>query len=142
MDDYVATADTEISASPAQVWSALTDPEQIKKYMFGTDVETDWREGSPITWKGEYEGKAYEDKGEIVEVVPERRLKFTHFSPLSGQDDVPENYHTLTYEIEARLGKTHLSLSQDNNASAEEAEHSKGNWEMMLAGLKEVVERG
>ncbi|MGH8839276.1 MAG: SRPBCC domain-containing protein [Jiangellaceae bacterium] len=142
MDDYVATADTEISASPAQVWSALTDPEQIKKYMFGTDVETDWREGSPITWKGEYEGKAYEDKGEIVEVVPERRLKVTHFSPLSGQDDVPENYHTLTYEIEARLGKTHLSLSQDNNASAEEAEHSKGNWEMMLAGLKEVVERG
>ncbi|MGH3667351.1 MAG: SRPBCC domain-containing protein [Acidimicrobiia bacterium] len=61
---------------------------------------------------------------------------------MSGQDDVPENYHTLTYEIEERRGKTHLSLSQDNNASAEEAEHSKGNWEMMLAGLKEVVERG
>jgi uncharacterized protein YndB with AHSA1/START domain len=142
MGDYVATADTVISASPAQVWNALTDPEQIKKYMFGTDVETDWRQGSPITWKGEYEGKAYEDKGEIVEVVPERRLKVTHFSPLSGQDDVPENYHTLTYEIEALEGETHVSLSQDNNANAEAAEHSKGNWEMMLAGLKEVVERG
>jgi uncharacterized protein YndB with AHSA1/START domain len=142
MDDYVATAETEVSASPAQVWKALTDPDQIKKYMFGTDVATDWRQGSPITWKGEYDGKAYEDKGEIVEVVPERRLKVTHFSPLSGQDDVPENYHTLTYEIAALPGKTHLSLSQDNNASAEEAEHSKGNWEMMLAGLKEVVERG
>ncbi|HET6685747.1 MAG TPA: SRPBCC domain-containing protein [Jiangellaceae bacterium] len=142
MDDYMATAETEVSASPAQVWKALTDPDQIKKYMFGTDVATDWRQGSPITWKGEYDGKAYEDKGEIVEVVPERRLKVTHFSPLSGQDDVPENYHTLTYEIEALPGKTHLSLSQDNNASAEEAEHSKGNWEMMLAGLKEVVERG
>jgi uncharacterized protein YndB with AHSA1/START domain len=142
MGDYVATADTVISASPAQVWNALTDPEQIKKYMFGTDVETDWRQGSSITWKGEYEGKAYEDKGEIVEVVPERRLKVTHFSPLSGQDDVPENYHTLTYEIEALEGKTHVSLSQDNNANAEAAEHSKGNWEMMLAGLKEVVERG
>ncbi|HMG30118.1 MAG TPA: SRPBCC domain-containing protein [Jiangellaceae bacterium] len=142
MGDHVATAETEISATPAQVWTALTDPEQIKKYMFGTHVETDWQRGSPIRWKGEYEGKVYEDKGEIVEIEPERRLRVTHFSPLSGQDDVPENYHTLTYEIEERRGRTHLSLSQDNNASAEDAEHSKGNWEIMLAGLKEVVERG
>jgi uncharacterized protein YndB with AHSA1/START domain len=142
MADHVATAETEISASPAQVWTALTDPGHIKKYMFGTDVDTDWREGSPIRWKGEYEGKAYEDKGEIVEVDPGRRLTVTHFSPLTGQDDLPENYHTVTYEIEDREGSTHVRLSQDNNASAEAAEHSRANWEMVLAGLKEVVERG
>jgi uncharacterized protein YndB with AHSA1/START domain len=142
MADHVATAEKQISASPAQVWKALTDPGQIKKYMFGTDVETDWREGSPIKWKGEYEGKSYEDKGEIVEVDPGRRLRVTHFSPLSGQDDVPENYHTVTYEIEERQDTTYVRLSQDNNASAEAAEHSRGNWEMVLAGLKEVVERG
>jgi uncharacterized protein YndB with AHSA1/START domain len=142
MDDHVATAETQISGTPAQVWTALTDPAQIKKYMFGTDVTTDWRPGSAITWSGEYEGRAYEDKGEIIEIVPERRLQVTHFSPLSGQDDVPENYHTLTYEIEERQGKTHVSLSQDNNASADEAEHSRRNWEAMLAGLKDVVEGG
>ena len=142
MADHVATAETEISASPAQVWTALTDPGQIKKYMFGTDVETDWREGSPIRWKGEYEGKAYEDKGEVVEVDPGRRLTVTHFSPLSGQDDLPENYHTVTYEIEDRQDATRVRLSQDNNPTAEAAEHSRENWEMVLAGLKEVVERG
>ena len=141
MADHVATAETEISASPAQVWAALTDPELIKEYMFGSQVETDWQQGSPIAWKGEYEGKAYEDKGEIVEIVAARRLKVTHFSPLSGQEDVPDNYHTLLYELEERGDKTHLSLSQDNNATEEESERAKGNWEMMLAGLKEVVER-
>jgi uncharacterized protein YndB with AHSA1/START domain len=123
------------------VWAALTDPEQIKEYMFGAEVVTDWKQGSPIVWKGEYEGKKYEDKGEIVEIEPERRLKVTHFSPLSGQEDRPENYHTLHYELEERGEKTHLSLSQDNNASKEAAEHSQANWEKMLAGLRQVAER-
>jgi uncharacterized protein YndB with AHSA1/START domain len=139
--DHVATAEIEIDAPPAKVWTALTDPEQIKEYMFGSQVDTDWREGSPIVWKGEYEGKKYEDKGRIVGVEPERRLKMTHFSPLSGQEDRPENYHTLLYELEERGGRTLVSLSQDNNATEEAAEHSQANWEKMLAGLKQVVER-
>lgn len=142
MTGHVATAQTEISASPAQVWAALTDPAQIRKYMFGAEVVTDWQQGSPIVWNGEYEGRGYEDHGQILEIEPNRRLKVTHFSPLSGQEDAPENYHTLVYELEDRGDKTHVSLSQDNNASQEEAEHARANWETMLTGLKEVVERG
>jgi len=141
MADYVATAETEIDAPRDKVWTALTDPQQIKEYMFGSEVVTDWKQGSPIVWKGEYEGNKYEDKGEIVEIEPERRLKVTHFSPLSGQEDRPENYHTLLYELEEREGRTRVSLSQDNNASKEAAEHSQANWEKMLAGLKQVAER-
>ena len=64
----------------------------------------------------------------------------THFSPLSGDEDVPENYHTLVYELEGHGDTTRVSLSQSNNATEEEAEHSKGNWEKVLAGLKDVVE--
>ena len=102
MAGIVATAETDIIASPARVWSALTDPAQIKRYMFGSEVETDWKPGGTIVWKGEYQGRAYQDKGQVVEVEPERRLVVTHFSPLSGQDDVPENYHTLAYVLEPR----------------------------------------
>jgi uncharacterized protein YndB with AHSA1/START domain len=140
MEDHVATAETEIEAPAQRVWEALTDPDEIEKYMFGSRVVTDWQPGSSITWSGEYEGKAYEDKGEILEVVPGRRLRMTHFSPLSGAEDAPENYHTLTYELEGDDGPTHVSLSQDGNASAEAAEHSRANWEEMLSGLKAVVE--
>lgn len=140
MANHVATATVEIDAPPARVWTALTDPAEIEKYMFGSHVVTDWKPGSPIVWEGEYEGKRYEDKGEIVEIKPARRLKVTHFSPLSGQEDVPENYHTLTYELEAAGPVTRVALSQDNNPTAEAAEHSKANWEKMLFGLKEVVE--
>jgi uncharacterized protein YndB with AHSA1/START domain len=140
MTGRVATAEAEIDAPPSKVWRALTDPEQIQKYMFGSRVETDWKPGSRITWKGEYEGKKYEDKGEILEVERERRLKVTHFSPLSGEEDSPENYHTIVYELKDNEGKTRVSLSQDNNPTEEAAEHSRENWEKMLSALKEVVE--
>ena len=140
MADYVATAETEISASPEQVWDVLTDPEQVKKFMFGADVRTDWQPGSPISWQGEYEGKEYTDKGEILEVDKGRLLKMSHYSPLGGQPDVPENYHTLTYELTPADGGTRLALSQDNNGSQEEADHSRGMWEMLVKGVKEAAE--
>jgi uncharacterized protein YndB with AHSA1/START domain len=137
---YIAEAEIEVNATPAQVWTALTDPELIAKYFFGTQVQTDWQPGSPIVWKGEYQGNKYEDKGEILEVQPNRLLRFTHFSPMTGQPDEPQNYHTLTYELDDRGGRTRVFLSQGNNASAEEAEHSTANWETVLKGLKETVE--
>jgi uncharacterized protein YndB with AHSA1/START domain len=140
MADHIATAETEIEASPQEVWTALTDPDEIEKYMFGSRVITDWKPGSPIVWKGEYDGKTYEDKGQILEVDRGRRLKMTHFSAMSGQEDVPENYHTLVYELSQREAKTHVALTQHGNATEEAAEHSRTNWETMLSGLKDVAE--
>ena len=140
MTDHVATAHAEIAAPGERVWEALTDPEQIEQYMFGSSVSTDWKPGSPIVWTGEYEGKRFEDKGRIVEVERPRRLELTHFSPSSGLEDRPENYHTLVYELEEHSGTTRLSLTQDNNPTPEAAEHSRANWQTVLAGLKQVVE--
>jgi uncharacterized protein YndB with AHSA1/START domain len=140
MAGFMATAETDISADPERVWAALVDPDQIKEYMFGSQVVTDWQPGSSIVWKGEYEGKSFQDKGEVLDVEPNRRLQMTHFSPLSGQPDVPSNYHTLTYELTKRGAKTHVVLSQDNNSTADEAKHSTANWQSMLDGLKTHVE--
>jgi uncharacterized protein YndB with AHSA1/START domain len=140
MSNVMALAEIDIAAAAPQVWSALTDPEKIEIYFFGTHVTTDWQPGSPIHWAGSYEGADYEDKGQIVEVRPNRLLKLTHFSPLSGQPDVPENYHTLTFELVERAANTHVSLAQDNNASDEEAAHAMANWDIVLGGLKKVAE--
>lgn len=140
MTNYLATAETDIAAAPERVWEVLTDPEQLKELWFGAEVKTDWQQGSPITWTGEMEGKPYQDKGEILEVDPGRLLKLTHFSPLTGQPDVPENYHTLTYTLDGDGTATHLKLTQDNNGSEEEAKHSQEMWEMLVAKVKEAAE--
>jgi uncharacterized protein YndB with AHSA1/START domain len=140
MSGKVATANVDIEATPDRVWAALTDPAQIKQYMMGSEVETDWRVGSPITWTGEFEGRKYEDRGTILEFEPDRRLAMTHSSPLSGAEDKPENHHTVVYELEGRASKTRVRLTQDGNSSDEEAEYSATNWKMMLEGLKKVVE--
>lgn len=138
--NLIATAQTTINADTKKVWDALTSPDTIKKYMFGTTAVSDWREGSNIIWKGEWKGKSYEDKGKIVKSKPERLLQYTHFSPLTGQPDIPENYHTVTIELENKNGQTQISLSQDNNHSEEEQQHSVENWKMMLEQMKKVVE--
>jgi uncharacterized protein YndB with AHSA1/START domain len=142
MTGFLANADIDISAPPERVWTALTDPKEIAKYMFGASVEASWLPGGAITWNGEWEGKPYQDKGEVLEVEPPRRLKLTHFSPLTGQEDRPENYHTLSYELTDQGGTTHLALSQDNNADQDEADRASATWTTMLTGLKATVENG
>jgi uncharacterized protein YndB with AHSA1/START domain len=137
----VAKATILINAPAAKVWNALTNPEVIKQYMFGTNVVSDWREGSPIVWKGEWQGKPYADKGVILKLKPERLIQYSHFSPLSGKPDLPENYHTVTIELTTDEAGTTVSLSQDNNETEEAREHSEQNWKMMLDELKKLLEK-
>jgi uncharacterized protein YndB with AHSA1/START domain len=137
----IATAAVSVNASTAEVWDALVNPKAIKQYMFGADVVSHWREGSTITWKGEWEGKSYEDKGVILQFKPERMIQYTHFSPLSGLPDQPDNYHTVTIKLSGEGNHTHVSLAQDNNKTEQAREHSEKNWAMMLAALQKFVEQ-
>ena len=138
--DHTARAEILVDAPPESVWKALTRPDPHPDLMFGARTTTDWRPGSSITWSGRWQGHEFEDKGEVLEVDPPHRLVVTHFSPMSGQADMPENYHRLTYAIDGVDGGCTITLEQDNNPSAESAEHSAANWRTMLEGLKKVAE--
>lgn len=129
-----------ILAPVNKVWQALTTPSIIKEYLFGTSTVTDWKKGSEITWSGVYEGKSYQDKGTIIEIVPEKKLHTTHYSPLSGKEDKPENYHHVIYELVANNEHTLITLTQDNVTSEKELEHLQKNWNMVLEGMKKSVE--
>lgn len=139
-DNLIAQCSVMIAAPADKVWKALTDPAIIKRYYFGTKVESGWYTGSPITWEGEQEGRAYRDHGTILDARPGELLRHTHFSPLSGREDIPENYHTLTYALESVPGGTLVTLTQDNNDSYDAVKHSEGNWVHVLERLKDAVE--
>jgi uncharacterized protein YndB with AHSA1/START domain len=136
----VAEVAIEINVPVLEVWDALTNPNIIKKYMFGTNVISDWEEGSPIIWKGEWQGKKYEDKGTILKLDANRVLQYTHFSPLSGLPDTLENYHTVTIALSDQGSHTSVSLRQDNNPTEDARGHSEQNWRMMLLSLKKLLE--
>lgn len=139
-NEFIAKATTIIHAPVSKVWQALVNPEIIKQYLFNTEVISDWKVGSPILYKGEWEGKAFEDKGEILEIEPEKVLKSTHWSPLSGVPNIPENYHTVTYILSDRGDNTEVTITQDNNATEQEQAHSEKNWKTVLEGMKSLLE--
>ncbi len=138
---FVATASIEIKAPTSKVWEALTNPDLIKQYLFGTKVTTTWLVGSDITYEGVWEGKAYKDKGKILEIKPQKLIVSTFWSALSGKPDLPENYQTVRYELASAGSNTRLMIIQDNNASQADADHSSQNWQMVLSGLKKLLEQ-
>ena len=139
---FTARATIFVNAPPSGVWEALTRPELIKQYLFGTEVTTDWQVGSPITYRGVWQGKSYEDKGKVIRFEPGKRLVSTFWSSLSGLPDTPENYKTVHYVLAPEGQGTRVTIVQDNNASQEEASHTEENWNMVLLGLKKLLESG
>lgn len=139
--NFSSKTETTITAPASKVWKALTTPEVISEFMFGTKVETDWKIGSPIKWHGGYQGKTYEDNGTILQVLPEKLLQHTYHSSMSGLEDKPENYFNVTYELEENNGETLVTLTNSNLPDEKARDHADKNWQGVLQKLKEVVER-
>ncbi|MEO8001915.1 MAG: SRPBCC domain-containing protein [Arenimonas sp.] len=140
IDDFVANAAISIQSSRREVWDALINPGAIKHYMFNTEVESAWLQGSEITWKGEFNGRKYEDKGVILKIEPEKMLRYSHYSPSSGKPDIADNYHFVTIYLADGADKTEITLTQDNNADEDARVESEKNWMTILGGLKAYVE--
>ncbi len=145
MGKAVAQVSKTIDAASDEVWRALTTPKTLKTYFMGSDVESDWKVGHPIRFRGEYKGEAYEDHGEIRSFEPGKRLAFSHFSPLMGAKDSPENYNLITIELEAAGAETRVTLTQSklegepNTDDLKKKDEFAKNWTMVLDGLNEAV---
>jgi uncharacterized protein YndB with AHSA1/START domain len=145
MTQATAQVSRTINAPADEVWTALTDPKIIKTYFFGADVQTDWKVGSPVKIKGEMKGKSYEDRGEVRSFEPQRRLSFSHYSPMSGAPDTPDNYHLVTYDLQPEGDRTRVTLTQSNltggvrDSDVEHKADYEKNWAMVLDGLDKAV---
>jgi len=139
---YIARASIEIRAPLARIWDALVNAEIIREYMFGTQVISDWKAGSKITWQGEWKGNSYSDRGQILQIIEQKLLQFSHYSPLSGLPESPENTHIVTILLKEGENGMVVDLSQYNSPTEEDRDHSQKNWERVLNNLKELLETG
>jgi uncharacterized protein YndB with AHSA1/START domain len=135
-----AEASVNIQATINEVWDALTRPEIINKYFFGTNTITDWKVGSPIKFTGEWEGKTYEDKGTILDFQKNKLIKYDYWSSMSGIEDKPENYVIVTYQLSGEDGNVNMTVSQENIPDEKTKCIQLKNWNYVLNGLKQVVE--
>jgi uncharacterized protein YndB with AHSA1/START domain len=131
--EHIAKAAISINAPVQQVWDALINPALIKQYMFGTEVQSNWQPGSSITWKGEFNGKPYEDEGKILKLQPNEILQYSHKSG-NGEE------HTVTIQLTNNNEHTGISLTQDKNADENAKQASEKNWNAMLTKMKELLE--
>ena len=140
MKKLIARADIIINAPLLKVWEALTKPEIIKKYLFGTEVVTDWKVGSSIIWRGVWQGKSYEDRGMVLKYEPMKIVETTYWSSMSGLSDSEENYKIVRYELFAKENSVEIVITQDNNLTEDSRKHSEQNWRMVLDKLKKLLE--
>jgi uncharacterized protein YndB with AHSA1/START domain len=139
--DICAKLVITIDAPAQKVWDALTRPEIIKQYFFGTDAISDWQPGSPLVFKGEWQGKTYEDKGTIMDADPGKLLRYSYWSSMSGIEDKPENYVIVTYHLVPENDTTTLELTQENIPDEKMKAHSEENWRKVLDSLKQLLEK-
>ncbi|CAN5277432.1 SRPBCC family protein [soil metagenome] len=139
---FTAETTISISAPASEVWKAITTPAITKEYLFGTHVKSDWKEGSTISYEGEYQGHTYMDKGTILKVEPNKVFQSTYWSSMGDKEDKPENYNTITYTLTELGNQTQLTITQDNIQTEESRKHSAENWKAVLQKLKELVEKG
>ncbi len=130
----------KIKASQQKVWETLTRPELVKLWQYGSDVITDWKPGSSIKFKSEWEGKIYEQWGEILEVKPYQLIRYSLFAPRPGIEDKPENYFVMSYILSAEDGETKLDIIQEDNRPNAVQEPPQGEENPVMMALKKIAE--
>ena len=136
---HISEYKAKIKAPIDMVWDALTKPELVKQYLFGSNLETSWIIGEEICWTGEFNGQVFKDKGFILEFEPKVKLVYSYLSSWSGLEDIPENYLFVKNEVTEKDGVTELIITQ-SNYDEEKAIHSKKNWEIVVNELRKILE--
>lgn len=131
----------KINTDSSKVWNALTNPKIIKKYLFDTNVKSDWKTGSKISFEGSYQGKKFKDKGVIQKLDKEKLFQYTYLSEFSGLEDKNENYSMITFELSTENRMTKLRVTQNGFVDKTAQEHSDQGWIMVLRAIKNILEQ-
>jgi len=150
MNSLIVKNTITINAPASKVWDALVNPQQTKKYMFGCETVSDWKPGSPLLWRGVFDGKELVAvKGTVVSIQPGKYLEYTTIDPNNPNiEDVAENYLHVTYDLKPVNGNTELTVTQGDYATVADGQNryndtiAGGGWQSVLDQIKKLVEEG
>ena len=130
-----------INATKQKVWDALTKPELVKKWQYGSDLLTDWKVGREIRFRVEWENKVFEQWGKILEVIPNELIKYSLFFPRPDLEDKEENYFIMSYIISESGNVIKLEIVKEDNRLGAVKEKESDEENPVLIALKEIIER-
>ena len=130
-----------LNAPIKKVWNALTQPELVKQWQYGSDLITDWKVGNEIRFRNEWEGQVFEQWGTVLEVVPDQKIKYSLFFPRPELEDKPENYFIMIYVLTKENQKTKLEIIQEDNRPGAVQEEPQGEENPILQSLKALIEQ-
>jgi uncharacterized protein YndB with AHSA1/START domain len=136
---YSLAVETVISADIGAVWEILVNPTRTGELFWGSTVESDFKVGSPIVWKGMWEGKPFEDRGVIKQVRRNALLQYTHWSTATGSAEDEGSHNLLTFRLSQEKQGVRVVLQHENIATKEMKEHSEQMWNQLLGNLKKMV---
>ena len=129
-----------LNASLEKVWEALTNPEKVKLWQFGSDLITTWEVGSNIKFVTEWEGQIFQQWGKILEIDYLKKISYSLFAPRPGLEDKPENYFIMNYILTDKKGFTFLEIIQVDNRQNAIQEPPQGEENPVLQMLKNLIE--
>jgi uncharacterized protein YndB with AHSA1/START domain len=144
--ELVAKKNIAINANVSKVWNIITTDESVTVFMLGMKPMTDWKNGSSLNWIGRHKGEEHNmAKGTIKELSPNQKLQYSFFYAGYGDADIPENYQTVTLELEVINEKqTGLKVQQGDYSIFKDGEtylkHANDFWEQAVTKIKELAE--
>jgi uncharacterized protein YndB with AHSA1/START domain len=131
---------TFIRTTPEKLWSALTDPIQMKEYWFGMQIKTEWKSGAE--WQMVFPDGRVADTGEILELERPKRIRLkwrNEFKP----ELKAEGFSLCTMELEPVGAAVRLTITHTiERADSRFIRAVSGGWPKILSNLKSLLETG
>jgi len=130
----------KLNAPVHKIWDTLTKPELVKQWQYGSQLITDWKVGSQIKFRAEWEGKVFEQWGKVLEIVPYKLIRYSLFAPRPDLEDKPENYFVMNYLLTEETNCVRLDIIQEDNRQGAVQESPQGEENPVLGALKRLIE--
>jgi hypothetical protein len=130
----------KLNAPVHKIWDTLTKPELVKQWQYGSELITDWKVGSQIRFRAEWEGKVFEQWGKVLEIVPYKLIRYSLFAPRPDLEDTPENYFVMNYLLTEETNCVRLDIIQEDNRQGAVQESPQGEENPVLGALKRLIE--
>jgi uncharacterized protein YndB with AHSA1/START domain len=131
---------TYIRTTPAKLWQALRDPEFTRQYWVETWQDCAWEVGA--SWKLMIPDGRVGDAGEVLEIVPEKRLVLSWQNQFLPELKA-EGFSRMTYELEPVGNSVKLTITHEmDKPDAKLIAGVSTGWPGIISSLKSLLETG